>query len=137
MKKRLLFVLIALLTTMVTWASETGKGLVVWLNNGDKTEVLFTELPEITYEDGNVILKGTTVNLSWPIVDLQKITFADDILTGIKSVESGDLDLLSGHFDVYDLSGKIVRKDAKSLSELPKGVYIVKDGNVTIKVVRK
>ena len=137
MKKRLLFVLIALLTTMATWASETGKGLVVWLNNGDKTEVLFTELPEITYEDGNVILKGTTVNLSWPIVDLQKITFADDILTGIKSVESGDLDLLSGHFDVYDLSGKIVRKDAKSLSELPKGVYIVKDGNVTIKVVRK
>ena len=33
--------------------------------------------------------------------------------------------------------GKLIRKDVKSISELPLGTYIIKDGSTTIKVQRK
>jgi hypothetical protein len=100
--------------------------------------VLFTDMPEFTYADGNVTMKSSATELSWPIEKLQKLTFENsDIPTDIRDVKATGLDLLSDQFDVYDLGGKQIRKDAKSLSELPRGVYIVKDGNTTIKVVRK
>ena len=57
--------------------------------------------------------------------------------TGIRDIEATGLDLHTDHFDAYDISGKRIRKGAKPLSELPTGTYIVKDGSVTIKVVRK
>ena len=110
----------------------------MWLNDGNKSEVLFADMPEFTYADGNVTMKSSATELSWPITNLQKLTFENsDIPTGIGDVKAADLDLLSDHFDAYDLNGKLIRKGAKSLSELPAGTYIVKDGSVTIKVVRK
>ena len=133
MKQKLLFLLIALLPSAMGWA-EDGK-MTVWLS-GDKTvQVLFSETPEITYADGNVTLKGTKTELTWPIEDVKRLTFNDDA-TDIEEVPAG-LDILSDSYDAYDLSGKMVKKQIKSLSELPRGVYIVKDGSVTIKVVRK
>ena len=55
MKQKLLFLLMFLLTSSMAWA-EDGQ-MTVWLS-GDKTvQVLFSEMPEITYADGNVTLK--------------------------------------------------------------------------------
>lgn len=110
--------------------------IIVWLNDGNKSEVLFADMPEFVYQDGNVTLKSKSTDLSWPIANLQKFTF-ENLETGIRDIKTTGLDLLSDHFDAYDLNGKLIRKGAKSLSELPRGVYIVKDGNTTIKVVRK
>jgi hypothetical protein len=108
---------------------------VVWLSDGNKTEVLFTDMPEFTYADGNVTMKSTSTELSWPIAQLVKFTFEDVVITGIRNI--ADLDILSDNCEAYDLSGCLIRKGVKSLSELPAGTYIVKDGNTTIKVVRK
>ena len=128
--------LLAVLGTLGARA-ENAK-IIVWLNDGNKSEVLFADMPEFTYADGNVTMKSSATELSWPITNLQKLTFENsDIPTGIGDVKAADLDLLSDHFDAYDLNGKLIRKGAKSLSELPAGTYIVKDGSVTIKVVRK
>lgn len=110
--------------------------IIVWLNDGNKSEVLFADMPEFVYQDGNVTLKSKSTDLSWPIANLQKFTF-ENLETGIRDIKTTGLDLHSDHFDAYDLNGKLIRKGAKSLSELPRGVYIVKDGNTTIKVVRK
>jgi hypothetical protein len=41
------------------------------------------------------------------------------------------------NYDYDDLSGKLVKKQIRSLSELPAGTYILKDGSVTTKVVRR
>ena len=110
--------------------------IIVWLNDGNKSEVLFADMPEFTYADGNVTMKSSKTELSWPITNLQKLTF-ENLETGIRDIKAPGLDLLSDPFDAYDLSGKLICKGAKSLSELPVGTYIVKDGNTTIKVVRK
>ena len=118
------------------WAQDAK--IIVWLNDGSKTEVLFADMPEFTYADGNITLQSNSpsTSLSWPIENLQKLTF-ENVSTAIRDVKATGLDILSDQMTVYDLSGKVVKKQARSLSELPKGVYIVKDGSVTIKVVRK
>lgn len=52
----------------------------------------------------------------------------DGEATGIKSIEA---DANEGAFDVYNVSGQMVRHAATSLSDLPKGVYIVNGKKVT------
>ena len=112
--------------------------IIIWLNDGNKSEVLFADMPELTYADGNVNLQSNSpsTTFSWPIANVQKLTF-ENLDTSIRDVKATGLDLLSDHFDAYDLSGKLVRKGIKSISELPLGTYIIKDGNVTLKVQRK
>ena len=129
--------LLALLSSAGAWAENDAK-IIVWLNDGNKSEVLFADMPELTYADGYVSIQSNSpsTTLSWPIEDLQKLTF-ENTSTAIRDVKATGLDILSGNMSVYDLSGKMVKKQIKSLSELPQGVYIVKDGSVTIKVVRK
>lgn len=129
--------LLAVLTSTVAWADDAK--IIVWLNDGNKTEVLFSEMPDFVYADGNVTLKSSNTELSWPLANLRKFTFesSESLLTDIKDVAAATLDIRSGKCVVYDPSGKLVKAAINSLSELPKGVYIVKDGNVTVKVVRK
>jgi hypothetical protein len=129
--------LLALLGSTGAWADNDAK-IIVWLNDGNKSEVLFADMPELTYADGYVSITSNSpsTTLSWPIEDLQRLTF-ENVSTAIRDVKATGLDILSGNMSVYDLSGKMVKKQIKSLSELPKGVYIVKDGSVSIKVVRK
>ena len=127
---------LTVLSSTGAWAEDKAKGIVVWLNDGNKTEVLFSDMPEFTYSDGNVTLKSTTTELSWPIANLQRFTFEDVVVTGIRDITSTGLDILSDNCDAYDLSGRLVKRNVKSLSELPAGTYVVKAGSVTIKVVR-
>lgn len=112
--------------------------IIIWLNDGNKSEVLFADMPELTYADGYINLQSNSpsTTFSWPIENVQKLTF-ENVNTAIRDVKATGLDLLSDHFDAYDLSGKLVRKGIKSISELPLGTYIIKDGNVTLKVQRK
>lgn len=129
--------LLALLCSAGVRAAQDAK-IIVWLNDGNKTEVLFADMPEFTYADGNISLQSNSpsTTLSWPIENLQKLTF-EQVSTGIRDIKVDGLDILSDNLTVYDLNGRLVKKNVKSLTELPKGVYIVKDGSVTIKVVRK
>lgn len=119
-------------------AEDKAQGIVVWLNDGSKTEVLFSDMPEFTYADGYVTLQSNNPStaLSWPIENLQKFTF-EEVSTSIRDIKVDGLDIHSDNCNAYDLNGQLVKQGIKSLSELPKGVYMVKDGSVTIKVVRK
>jgi len=46
------------------------------------------------------------------------------------------LDIAKG-YAVYEIGGQLIKKQIRSLSELPKGTYILKDGSETIKVVKQ
>ena len=128
--------LLALTIPAGAWA-DSGK-IIVWMNDGSTVPVLFSDMPEFSYADGYVTLQSTNPStaLSWPIESLQKLTF-ENIATGIKDVKATGLDIMSENATAYDTDGRIVKTGLKSLSELPKGVFIIKDGDVTIKVVRK
>ena len=128
--------LLVMLIPVGVWA-DSGK-IIVWLNNGNTVPVLFSDMPEFTYADGYVTLQSSSPStaLSWPIESLQKLTF-ENVATGIKDVKAIGLDIVSENATSYDTEGRIVKTGLKSLSELPKGVYIIKDGEITTKVVRK
>lgn len=128
-----------LFVVLCSTGARAGEGkIIVWLNDGTTVPVLFSDMPEFTYADGMITLQSSspTTQLSWPIANLQKFTF-EGISTAIKDVKATGLDIESDNMTVYDLSGRLVKRNVKSLSELPKGVYIVKNGRVTTKVVRK
>ena len=137
-KRQILLTLLLVFFTTSTWAADAK--IVVWLNDGSKTEVLFNQMPEFTYQDGNVSIQNGGTTLSWALANLKKFTFEDveaSKPTDIKDVKTTPkLDIAKGCV-VYDLSGKLVKRQIRSLSELPKGTYILKDGSVTTKVVKR
>ena len=136
MKQTILTLLFALIG-LNAWADDAK--IIVWLNDGNKTEILFTEMPEFLYADGNVSVQNGGTQLSWPLTNLHKFTFENvaSTPTDIKDVKTAaKLDIAKG-CAVYDLSGRLIKKQVNSLSELPTGTYILKDGSVTTKVVRR
>ena len=138
MRKRTILTLLLTLFAVGIWTDDAK--IIVWLNDGNKTEVLFSQMPEFTYQDGNVSIQGSSTTLSWPLANLEKFTFENvgsSIPTDIEEVKTKSrLDIVKG-CAVYDLSGKLIRKQIRSLSELPKGTFILKDGSVTTKVVKR
>ena len=139
MRKITILTLLLTFFTLGTWAQdEAAKDpvIVIWLNDGNSQQVLFDEMPVFTFDNGAMTLKGEETELSWPLENLNKFTFGY-VSTGIRDVKTTGLDILSDNCVAYDLKGRVVRQNLKSLSELPKGVYIIKNGRVTTKVVRK
>lgn len=139
MKTKIAFLFLLFMLMAVNMQAEDSK-IIVWLNDGNKTEVLFDDMPEFVYQDGTVSLKSEKTELSWPLAKLQKFTFeAAESVTDIKSVPAqgkGKLDLAKG-CAVYDLNGHLLKENVTSLSELLAGTYIVNDGSVTTKVIRR
>ena len=139
MRKITFLTLLLTFFTLGTWAQdEAAKDpvIVIWLNDGNSQQVLFDEMPVFTFDNGTMTLKGEETELSWPLENLDKFTFGY-VSTGIRDVKTTGLDILSDNCVAYDLKGRVVKQNLKSLSELPKGVYIIKNGRVTTKVVRK
>jgi len=130
---------VALFATVSSWAQDAAAKIIVWQKDGKTTKVLFNQMPEFLYADGNVSVQNGETTLSWPLATLDKFTFEDveeSVPTDMKDVQKPKLDIVKG-CTVYDLSGKLIKKQIKSLSELPAGTYILKDGSVTTKVVKK
>ena len=137
--KHFLLTLLLTLFAVGTWAQDEATDepvIIIWLNDGNSQKVLFSEMPVVTYDNGVLMLKGEETELSWPLENVNKFTFGN-AGTGVRDVKTADLDLLSDKLTVYDLNGRLVKKNVKSLSELPKGVYVIENGSVTTKVVRK
>lgn len=141
MKTKLLILMLAFtLVGLNAWAGDSK--IIIWQKDGSTTEILFNQMPEFLYDNGNVSLENGDTQLSWPLSSLEKFTFENvvpsdpSLPTDVKDVEKPKLDIAKG-CAVYDLNGRLVKEMIRSLSELPKGTYILNDGSVTTKVVRK
>lgn len=135
--RQILLTLLLTLFAVGSWADDAK--IIVWQKDGKTTEILFNQMPEFTYQDGNVSIQNGGTMLSWSLANLQKFTFKDiegkpTIIKGVETTPK--LDITKG-YAVYDLNGQLLKKQICSLSELLKGTYILKDGSVTIKVVKQ
>ena len=78
---------------------------------------------DVTVERGGAPVKG--------LVQLWGFSI-DDVETGIIAVEpDGTMTVTSGN--IYDLNGRLVRQNAKSLEGLPRGLYIVDGRKVLVR----
>lgn len=140
MRKKIMLMLLLTLVGLSCRAADAK--IIVWQKDGSKTEVLFNQMPEFMYQDGNVSVQNGATTLSWPLATLDKFTFEDveasvpTVPTDVKDVEQPKLDIVKD-CSVYDLSGKLIKAKIRSLSELPAGTYIIKDGSVTTKVMKR
>ena len=133
--KRVILILVLVASAVLSVSADNFNFLT--LQQADGTEQSFNVSGlTITFSDGNMLVSqgGTTTTLS--LKDLNKMYFS--VTSGIRQPESVATKMETA--SVYDLQG---RKGADNVqlstinSELPKGVYIVKQGNTSVKIAVK
>ncbi len=100
----------------------------------------FVEMPTVTYTDTGIHLATTKVEVDYPFANLEKFTFSD---------ESTAIDVLTTErtnddVRIYNTNGVLLKtvkqsdgEASFSTSDLPKGIYIIKNGKTTCKIVKK
>lgn len=148
--------------TFVSWfptnvSAEDGNAMVVETKGGNQVTFLFDTKPEMTFAGENVEIKSTTETVAYPMSDVVQVRF-EYIPTGIGKVENGDLSFRfnGGTLEaeglapmsmvaVYSVDGAEClrgKADAGGRAELAigglkAGVYVVKAGNVSYKIIKK
>ena len=90
----------------------------------------FDDLQRITFDNGNMVIATKSgESTSVGIATISRVYF-DNVATGVEKVEPT---VVTVDKEVYDLSGRRVSVN----TELPKGIYVVKEGGKTRKIVKK
>ena len=147
MKKILLSALVALSAYSV-WADEYNY-LTVAYNNVEQSITLST-IQKITFQGGNCVVTTTEGDFSYPLSQMEKMRFTADPTAierlplqaeGLKCMDGNLTVGQKGLLRIYNASGSLIRVanvskagSVVNLNTLPKGVYIVRMGEKTIKV---
>ena len=90
----------------------------------------YDDLQRITFKDGQMVIETKSgESTSVGIATISRVYF-DNVATGVEKVEPT---VVTADKEVYDLSGRRVSVD----TELSKGIYVVKEGGKTRKIVKK
>ena len=76
----LLTLLLVFFTTSI-WADDSK--IIVWFNDGTKTEIPFENMPTFTYDAPNVTITIGATSYTWALADLKEFTFEKSLPTFI------------------------------------------------------
>ena len=157
--RKILFVMMALVLPMVASADDESQRLVVWLKNGEKVHFDLAQLPETSFGGGVLTIKTNTTVVAYQLANVLRYTYenikvVDEVamLPNEHSVQvnaEGDAvtfrNLKDGTLvSLYDLKGQLLEQRRAeglhpvviSVRNRPRGVYIVKSNDETIKLMR-
>ena len=139
-------------------SNPAGPKLIVWLKSGEKVVYELADAPVTTFNNGYFIIRTNTANASYPRHSVQRYTY-EDVMTGIDLQpgerrvhinREGDEVVFRGLQDgttasIYTVGGQLVGQVKAtdnapltiSLQNRPTGVYIIKAGTETIKIMKK
>lgn len=127
MKKSLILTLLSILTMGMRAADY--QYLVFTMNDGTTQAVTASNIA-ISISGDNLVVSTTTETLATlPLASLTQMEFSNDGTTGISQITANQL-TTDEDTVIYDLNGRQMPSGAA----LPKGVYIVKNQNKTLKV---
>ena len=127
MKKTILLTLLSILTMGMRAADY--QFLVFTMNDGTTQAVTASNIA-ISISGDNLVVSTTTETLATlPLASLTQMEFSNDGTTGISQITANQL-TTDADTVIYDLNGRQMPSGAA----LPKGVYIVKNQNKTLKV---
>ena len=159
MRIRIIILILALLAAVT--GSRAVNGVWVERIDGGKQCFLFADYPVITCTTDLLVVTTPTATVEFPVADLRRYYFTGDgeaTATAIRNVEqSGGMAplirvtaagaQLSGFapqtaVDIYDTAGRLLDRRqiasdgtlAVSLSDQPKGIYIIKTNQTTLKI---
>lgn len=137
MFKRSLIILSLFLCAETCFAQNT---LNVHQKDGVVVKYGFSEKPTVTYTATGIHLATTKVEVDYPFVNLEKFTFSDEAnAINVLKTESTNDDVR-----IYNTNSMLLKtvkqsdgEASFSISELPNGIYIIKNGKTTYKIVKK
>lgn len=156
MKHLLVFILLLLPFSMVI-AEDTDSRLVVWKTDGSKIVYSLSQQPKTTFTSEGVVITTSTVSVTYPLEQIVKYTY-EGIASGIESVtnDGGVLISQDGYnfrfcnlkentlVQVYSVNGSLIsthKNEGKqiiiSLGDHTNGVYIIKVGDTSYKVIKR
>jgi hypothetical protein len=138
MVKRIIFVGCLLSCCLLAAAQES---LNLYTTTKGIISFTFEQEPRVTFPTAETLLvTAGDVTVEFPFSEVEKITFEE----GLTSVESITVREGDTQVSIYDLSGRMVRQYVAkegsatvSLSSLPAGTYIIKDGKRAYKVMKR
>ena len=156
--KKLQLLLLMLLALPIGMLADSLNTLVVVLKNGSETAFFLKDKPNVTFEGTNLKVASDKQTVTFALSDVLRFMYVKKDPTGIDETvvdptevcyDGGVLvisQLKQGAFvDIYSLDGKLLRQLKAShsgtyrlnLSELSKGLYLVKADNVTYKITKQ
>lgn len=138
MKRNLLLALASLfLGSASAFAQNT---LNVHQKSGGVVSYSFSEKPVVTYTEDGIHLVTNSVEVDYPLSNLEKFTFEDSTSpTGIIRTEGGSSDV-----QIFSVGGSLVKTimategiTTFSTEDLPAGIYVIKNGKSTYKIIKK
>lgn len=155
--KKIIILLLAF-ASVLTVAAKPIINLAVYAKDGLKVWYALDEKPKITFTDTDLIITTKGVEVSYPLKDMARLIYENKEVTGIKKLHDDKvLFTLDGEsiifpclkikdiVSLYAINGTLIFKKnistdgeyAFSLSDIAKGVYIVKVNSLTYKILKK
>lgn len=133
MKKTFFLTILAMLTISAQAADTAYQYLVFTLSDGTTKAVTATNL-NIAFDNGNLTAtNGSETLATIPLMSLTKMEFSTDGTTAIEGISVDQL-VTDDNTVIYDLQGREIQNGNLSNGKLPRGTYILKNGNKTLKV---
>ncbi len=131
---------------------------IVLMKDGSTQTYRLTDRPVITIQDRQLHIQSEVGDVLIPVDNIIRYTFERYDLTGVMDLREEEPEMkyrnselvvtglkVGTNVDIYDLSGKLVRHLESrrngsyrlSLSDLSKGVYVVKVNQTTLKILKR
>lgn len=135
--KHLLICLLLGFGTFHTYAQNT---LNIHQKNGGVVSYSFADKPVVTYVEDNLHVTTNHVSIDYPLSELVKLTFSESGSSiGELRVEDNNSPI-----QIYDANGRMIKMIGKNesetilnMQELPTGIYFIKQGTITTKIVKQ
>ena len=109
-------------------------------NNGTVVSYGFSEKPILTYTETGIHITTTKVDVDYPFVNLEKLTFSEETNSiGVVTTEGTNDDVR-----IYNINGVLLKTikqsdgtSSFSTADLSKGIYVIKNGKTTYKIIKK
>ena len=146
--------------TLVGWAADAPKYFAVWLNNGQRIDILLSENPTVKFTEGVLRFEAPGTAIEYSASEVKEFTLETMPSSGIKSLSADDKDLavsqsedvlsISGvepyaNLQLYSAGGVLISTHAVDgngtlnipLNRLGHGVYILKTTSTTFKIMKR
>lgn len=142
MKKKIGLLIASALMAIGAQAAATA--LCVTMRDGSNKVFLLSNKPVVSFGDKTLDINSDDVSASIDRKDISVMTFIDnDQVEDVADAEvfeyTGSTVRVDGHFiEIYSMAGVKVAfgQDAVGLDSLPAGVYIVRYGNTSVKILK-
>lgn len=135
--KKILISIPIILFSIAGFAQNT---LNIHQKDGEKFCCGFLDKPIITYEGNTLKVSTKNVSIEFPLTELDKLSFED----GLADIKLQNIERESSDILIYNEKGILLKKihndsgiSETNILEFPKGIFIIKKGNTTFKVLKR